>query len=81
MGTSPTVAREMGFQLLVRDARTLTVDGLCAEDDAGTLIAAVERKAGVPCAKMWLHLRMGDAAPKSGFQHTLLRPLFSQPRA
>ena len=44
----------MGFQLLVRDARTLTVDGLCAEDDAGTLIAAVERKAGVPCAKMWL---------------------------
>ncbi len=44
----------MAFQLLVRDARTLTVDGLCAEDDAGTLIAAVERKAGVPCANMWL---------------------------
>ncbi len=44
----------MAFQLLVRASRTLTVDRLCAEDDAGTLIAAVERKAGVPCAKMWL---------------------------
>jgi len=49
-----SLAGEMAFQLLVRDARTLTVDGLCAEDDAGTLIAAVERKAGVPCVNMWL---------------------------
>jgi len=44
----------VAFQLLVRAAHTLTVDGLCAEDDAGTLIAAVERKAGVPRAVMWL---------------------------
>ena len=36
------------FQLLVRHGRTLTVDGLRADDDVAALVAAVEVKARVP---------------------------------
>jgi hypothetical protein len=44
------------LQLLVRGAaaRTLTVDGLRAGDDAAVLVAAVEVKVGVPVGVVWL---------------------------
>ena len=41
-------------QLLVRHARTFTVDGLRASDDVASLLAAIERKCGVPPAAAWL---------------------------
>ena len=52
------------MQLLVRhNKRTLTVDGLRAEDDVSVLAARIERKTRVPRAKSWLQ-----------FEHTRLEP-------
>ena len=42
------------FQLLVRHGRTLTVDGLCVDDDVATLEAASAAKTGVPAEAVWL---------------------------
>ena len=51
------------MQLLVRHKRTVTVDGLRAEDDVSVLAARIERKTRVPRAKSWLQ-----------FEHTRLEP-------
>ena len=42
------------MQLLVRHKRTVTVDGLRAEDDVSVLAARIERKTRVPRGKSWL---------------------------
>ena len=49
------------MQLLVRHKRTVTVDGLRAEDDVSVLAARIERKTRVPRANSWLQ-----------FEHSLL---------
>ena len=42
------------FQLLVRHARTLTVNEFQSEDDVESLQVAVERKTGLPSGATWL---------------------------
>ena len=42
------------FQLLVRHARTLTVNEIQSEDDVESLQIAVERKTGLPSGATWL---------------------------